>query len=546
MGIEDFLRDELRRKELEEEAVFLSGSFKDFVKAAWPTLKPHEPFISNWHLDAIACHLEAVSAGDIHRLQIWVPPGSMKTGMVTVYWHPWEWTTRPWLRYWTASYETRLIQRFSLMAQQVMMSRWYQERWGEMFSFTSEAAHHYKNDKGGDRLATSPTSTGTGEHGHRIIVDDPVPARAAEMESGSQVDMKTLITNANEWWDGTASSRYIDNKEMNFKHARVLVMQRLLVGDLADHMLDQEDWTILCLPERFEVAHPYAWRGEKVLDCVKQLLPPELEEGDPREEDELIWPARRDELASRVLERQLTSFRAAGQLQQRPAAREGEILKRHWWRFYDPNLFRDEKLKNRRPKFRVIVQSVDTPLKDKESNDLVAIQAWGVVGADKYLLDLKKGHMNYSQCRRAILEQSRYVRKLYPSSTHYCLIENAGYGVELILELKRELSGVLKISRGGDGDKILRAESASADLESGNCFLPGYRMGIDEFSMPDEVRSPADIVDFINSSAQFPNGKNDDDVDAWSQCMNWLRSRSTQKLRTSSPFRRKKDTAKVS
>ena len=42
--------------------------------------------------------------------------------------------------------------------------------------------------------------------------------------------------------------------------------------------------------------------------------------------------------------------------------------------------------------------------------------------------------------------------------------------------------------------------------------------------MPDEARCPADVVDFIDSCAIFPNGRNDDDVDAWSQCMNWLRS----------------------
>jgi predicted phage terminase large subunit-like protein len=185
-----------------------------------------------------------------------------------------------------------------------------------------------------------------------------------------------------------------------------------------------------------------------------------------------------------------------------------------------------------------VVQSVDTPLKDKESNDLVAIQAWGIVGADRYLIDLKKGHMNYSQAKRAIMEQGRYVRKMFPHCAHHCLIENAGYGVELIMELKREMTGVQKITRGTDGDKILRAESACADLESGNCYLPGWRLGSDEFSMPDESRCPADVVDFIDSCAIFPNGRNDDDVDAWSQCMNWLRSRSGTPARTWSSFKR--------
>jgi phage terminase large subunit-like protein len=128
---------------------------------------------------------------------------------------------------------------------------------------------------------------------------------------------------------------------------------------------------------------------------------------------------------------------------------------------------------------------------------------------------------------------------LFPHARHQILIENAGYGVELIDELKREVTGVTKISRGADGDKILRAEAASADLESGNCFLPGYRAGQDEFSLPDEARCPADIVDFIDSCAIFPNGRNDDDVDAWSQCMNWLRSRTLTSARTYSPFKRR-------
>jgi predicted phage terminase large subunit-like protein len=202
-------------------------------------------------------------------------------------------------------------------------------------------------------------------------------------------------------------------------------------------------------------------------------------------------------------------------------------------------LFRDEKLKDRRPKFRSLVISVDTPLKDKESNDLVAIQAWGVAGADRYLIDLWKGHANFSQAKSQILRMARDTRKMFPHCAHHVLIENAGYGVELIQELKREVSGVVKVSRGGDGDKILRAESAASDLESGNCFLPGYRLGSDEYSMPDEARSPADIIDFIDSCALFPNGRNDDDIDAWSQCMNWLRSRTVAPVRTSSPFRRR-------
>lgn len=301
-------------------------------------------------------------------------------------------------------------------------------------------------------------------------------------------------------------------------------MQRLHEDDLAGHAYQKmpEEWTVLCLPERYEADHPFRW--------------PE----DPRKEGQLLWPDKRDDKDSELMARSLGAHRAAGQMQQRPAAREGEILKRYWWRFYNPRLFTDDRMVKRRPRFTVVVQSIDTPLKDKESNDLVAIQAWGVHGGDRYLLDLKKGHMNYAQGKRAVLEQARFVRKQHPRAAHHVLIENAGYGVEMFEELRRELTGCHKLSRAHEGDKVLRAESAAADLEGGSCFLPGFRTGVDELSMPDDGRCPADVLDFVDSCAMFPNAKHDDDVDAWSQAMNWLRSRTVSRSRTFSSFQAKR------
>lgn len=513
----------------EEERESLSLSYMDFVQEAWHTIKPHEPFIKNWHLEAMAHHLEAVTRGEIHRLQVWIPPGTMKTGMVSVYWHPWEWTTRPWLRYFTASYETHLAGRFSLEAQMVVKHPWYQQRWGANFTLTLDAASYWKNNQGGTRFATTPKSVGTGEHGHRIIIDDPVPAQAAE--GNAKFDLGAEIRQANEWYDGTVSSRYIDNEDMNFLHARVLVMQRLHQDDLAAHMLEQEEWTILALPERFWSGHPYAWRGSQIHWSVRPHLPPLLQHGDPRAEGELIWPARRNENASNALERQLSSLRAPGQLQQWPVAREGNLLKREWWRFFDPRIRAKEQW-DKLPAFSMIVISVDTPLKDKETNDLVAIQCYGIKGADRYLLDLRKGHMNYSSAKRAIKEMAQWSRKTWRRAPNYVLIENAGYGVELIIDLKREVSGVTKITPGNEGDKVTRAESASDALESGNVFVPGY--GPPWQPAYDETKTPADVADLIASCSVFPHGTHDDDVDAWSQAQNWLRGRTTTPARGSS------------
>ena len=525
-ALREALLAERRRREIDRDRVELTTSLSKFIAAAWHVLYPETPYHHNWHVDAICAYLEAVSRGDILRLQIWVPPGSMKTSTVSVFWHPWEWTTRPWLRYWSASYETRLAGRMSAMSRRLMMDEWYTDRWGYRFEFTREGEHYYGNDRGGTRLATAPKSTGTGEHGHRIIVDDPIKADAADATSRSSLD------DANNWWDGTLSTRGLS---IGFKHARVIVMQRLHEEDLAGHVLDQEDWTVLCLPERFEEDHEFVWRGDRIHPSVKESLRGTvLENGDPRTEGELLWPEHRDEAESETLAKSLTSHRAAGQLQQRPSAREGEILKTEWWRFYDSKIRSQERWKELGRLDHVVV-SVDTPLKDKETSDNVAIQVWGVKGADRYLLDLYCEKMNYGKAKRTIRDVSLWARRTWRSAYHSVLIENAGYGVELIVDLKRDITGVQKVSPSMDGNKETRAESASDALESGNYFLPGYGKPWQDYY--DEHKTPEDVASFISNCARFPHAKHDDDVDAWSQFGNWIRSRQNQPIRTSAIHR---------
>lgn len=498
------------RRDAAQDSIELQGSLRLFVQRAWRVLKPVEPMLWNWHVDAICEHLEAVSRGEIRFLQIWVPRGTMKSMNVSILWPAWEWTFNPGLRYWTASYELGLAGRLAAKSLYLIEHPWYQARWGDRFRMVTTAKHDFSNNKGGTRLATAPGSTALGEHGHRIIIDDPINAIAADATS------RVTLDGANEWYDRTVEGSKADPEGA----AEVIIMQRLHEDDLAGHAyeLAPELWTILCLPERYEADHPFVWPD------------------DPRLEGELLWPTRRSDETSRRMATKLGSHRAAGQMQQRPAAREGEILKRQWWRFYDPRLFTDERMRGRRPRFAMVVQSIDCPLKDKQANDQIAIQSWGVTGGDRYLLDLKVGKMNYGQAIRATLEQAAYVRKLVPRAAHHVLIENMGYGVELYEELKRDLPGVKKLGRAHEGDKVLRAESAAADLESGNCFLPGYRQGADELSMPDEARTSADVLGFIEECALFPNGRYDDQVDAWSQAMNWLRARPSRQPKIYSSF----------
>jgi predicted phage terminase large subunit-like protein len=218
---------------------------------------------------------------------------------------------------------------------------------------------------------------------------------------------------------------------------------------------------------------------------------------------------------------------------------EGDMLKRAWWKFFDRDLLGTRTRPGFQvallPKFQMILLSCDTPLKDKETSDFVALQAWGVIGADRYLLDTRVDRMSFDQAKRAIFEMSTTMRRTWKHCQHAILIENAGYGVELIIDLRRELGGIHKISPGAEGNKTMRALSASSDLETGNCFLPGKQKP--DLTGPDESVGPAFMLKFVDEAALFPNGPNDDQVDAWSQAMNWLRTRSPSPMRTASGFR---------
>ena len=188
----ELLRREIAERELKEESEYLSGSLVEFVKASWEHLEPETEYVHNWHVDAICEHLEAVSRGQIRRLQVWMPPQSMKSRLVSILWPAWEWTFAPGTKYWTASYDNHLAGHLASVSYDLMNSTWYQERWGERFCFIRDAEHFFANSRGGHRLATSPDSKGTGYHGHRVLLDDALRAQQDDLQGRAPVRQRLV------------------------------------------------------------------------------------------------------------------------------------------------------------------------------------------------------------------------------------------------------------------------------------------------------------------------------------------------------------------
>jgi predicted phage terminase large subunit-like protein len=296
-------------------------TLREFVEQAWPALEADATFVPGWHIDALCAHLEAVSRGEIRNLLVNIPPGCMKSYIVSVFWPAWEWTKHPHLRYLCASYDQELSTRDNLRCRTLIESEWYGIRWPHVqFAADQNQKTRYQTTRGGWRIGTSIGGRATGEHPHRKIVDDPHNVK----KSLSDKDRKVVAR----WFDHTLSTR-----GRALKAATVVVMQRLHQADLSGHILAKygDDYVHICLPMRYEPPAPNE-KGE----LVPRMKTTPLGWNDPRTvKGELLWPALFPKAEVDKAEIALDQFGVAGQHQQRPIPEGGAIVKLEWFEIVD-------------------------------------------------------------------------------------------------------------------------------------------------------------------------------------------------------------------
>ncbi len=471
------------------EASYYESSLYEFLKAGWRYIDPN-PFIDNWHLGAIAEHLEAVKDGEIKRLIINQPPRTSKSSMLVAF-DPWVWaqkeatdTSGPGVQFLHASYAQNLSIRDSVKTRRMIESPWYKKYWGDRVSITTDqnTKTRFDNNQGGYRLATSVGGTLTGEGGGIIIIDDP--ENAVDMQSDA-IRQTTL-----EWFDNSLSTR-LNNPRTG---AMILVMQRLHEEDLTGHILSSDagsDWVHLMLPMRYEA------------DRAAVLYPNVIGWSDPREEEgELLTPERYDEVSVSRLERQLGPFGAAGQLQQRPEPKGGGILKRDYWKDWESENY---------PSVSYVLASIDTAYTTKEENDYSAMTIWGVFQDDNdvprvMLMNAWRDKLEFHE----LVEKIAVTNKKF--KVDHLLIENKASGLSVAQEIRRvhgyEDWGVQLIDPKGQ-DKVARAYSVQHLFADDLVYAPT------NFSWADMV---------ITECASFPKGRNDDLVDCTTQALRFLRN----------------------
>jgi len=268
-------------------------------------------------------------------------------------------------------------------------------------------------------------------------------------------------------WQNTLVTRLHPNA------AIILILTRWHEDDIAGRILatEAEKWTVVKLPA---VAEENDLLGRKL--------------GEP------LWPEHGFDLAWAIDKKKEVGTQTWNALyQQRPSPQEGGIYKRQWWKYYTV-LPAD---------LEEIVLSMDASFKDEAAAsgdvDYVALQAWGRIGANKFLLDQIRAKMNYPDTVKAFRNFAYKWQKAKAK-----LIEDKANGPAIIATLKNEIAGIIAVEP--QGSKSARYAASSPQVEAGNVYLP------------DPAIAPW-IHDFVEELADAPNGKYDDQADAAAQAL---------------------------
>src|SRR5579859_2326163 len=459
-------------------------SLYEFVKQAWTILEPVTPLDWNWHLDLICEYLTLIKdekfkpvCGDhLEGIIFNVPPRTMKSLLISVFFPLWFWTTDPSRRFMFVSYSERLSTQHSVFRRMVIESHFYRERWGKVFSFSKDQnlKSHYENSERGAMFSTGMQATATGLGGDVLIFDDPLnPEQAVSQLEREAVNLR---------FDSTFRSR-INNPA---KGVKIIIMQRLHELDLTGHILSREAnrWRHVSLPARAE-------KDEEVLGPDGKVFA-------TRPAGELLWPER---LPDSFLDGQrigMGSWAFNGQYQQSPATIEGGIIKRQWVQFY----------RELPEKFDFMVQSWDCTFSGGSDNDFVAGQVWARAAGKYYMLPYRAyDRLDFAPTMAAI--KSCYGK--FPE-VNAVLIEDKANGPAIISELQKEIPGVIGVNP--EGGKLARAQATAPLWEAGSILLPDP-----------QVYGLHWMDDYLHNICTFPKAAHDDDVDATTQALIWMRTR---------------------
>src|ERR1035437_4922821 len=412
------------------------------------------------HHRLIVVKLEASERGEIDRLMIFMPPRHGKSLIGSTLFPAWFLGRHPEWSVIASSYGSELATDFGRRVRNLVSDGLFQSIFpGAKLAGDSTAAHRFSLSKGGNYYAVGAGGPITGRGADLLLIDDPIKNRE---DANSESYRRSL----HQWFESTAYTR------LQPEGAVVIISTRWHQDDQCGWLLrehGEEGWTVLNLPAVAE--EDEGWRNE----------------GDA------LWPKKFPVKTLAKIREQVGGATWAALYQQRPAAAEGAIFRREWWKTFTPATLP--------ARFEQIVVSLDTAFKSGSSNDYSVGLVLGVGETGYFVLDIWRDRVEFPALLRAV---EMLALKWRPDRV---LIEDKASGQSLIQELQTSSRLAIEPVK-VDSDKVTRATACTPLVEAGKVFLP---------------EDAAWLADFLEEVSSFPASPHDDMVDALSQALNFTR-----------------------
>ncbi len=406
-------------------------------------------------------------AGREPRLMIFMPPRVGKSTLATVAFPAWMQGRHPNQTFIQATYGQDLSRKLSRRTRGLLRDERYEQtfqRQGLLPGSTSVDEWETLNEGGYKAVGVGSAVTG---HGGNLLVDDTCKNRA---EAYSAVAREKV-------WDAYCW----DWQSRLPPGGGILLLQtRWHHNDLPGRLIKRDgriedggDWKIISYPA---IAEEDEYIRGELFRRKGEALDPDRYPADCK----LYRDAQKNPLEWNAL------------YQQRPTVQSGNLIKLDWFRRWTPS--------NVPRHFDRVVISVDCKFKETTRGSYVVIQAWGVSGANCYLLHQVRDRWGLIQT----IEALRQMCARFPGAK--VLVEEKANGAAVLEVLRDKIPGLHPVNP--KESKEARCVAVTPAMSAGNVWIPARG--------PDQ---PPWLNGFEQECVEFPLHGTDDQVDTMTQSL---------------------------
>jgi predicted phage terminase large subunit-like protein len=415
------------------------------------------------HHRVLADLLMKIARGEKDRVCVNMPPRHGKSQLVSIYFPAWFLGKYPNKKVMMVSHTTDLAVDFGRKVRNLIDTEAYRQIFPTMtLAADSKSAGRWNTHAGGEYYAAGIGSSIAGRGADLLLCDDPHSEQ--DVINGNF----EVFDKAYEWFTYGARTRLMPGGRV------AIVATRWHLSDLTGRVV--KDMAMNAGADQYEVVEFPA-----ILSVTDPHTGAQIEKP--------LWPEFFDLAALHRTKASMPVFQWNAQYQQNPTAEEAALVKREWWRVWEPE---------RPPSCEYVIMALDAAAEAHNRADFTSLTTWGVFYNEEenayqlILLNAIKKRLEFPELKRLALEE---YREWEPDSF---IVEKKSSGSALYQEMRRMGLPVQEYTpHRGSGDKLARLNSVSDIVSSGLVWVP-------------EARWAEEVVEEI---AGFPFAPNDDHVD---------------------------------